>query len=196
MVNLPIVLASGKIYAYHSGSSVTLQTNFGLFVSYDWSYYVSISVPETYSGLLCGLGGNFNGNQSDDFKTPNGSVVQDAVAFAESWKDADCFSRGTVPGLLSTCGETELSQYRSQNCCGLISDPSGPFREGYDPANTQVHVENCVRDMCATQGNPQTLCEVLQSYAQQCQTRGITIYPWREIAGCGKLLMKSHIRFL
>ncbi|KAL8220175.1 UNVERIFIED_CONTAM: hypothetical protein K2H54_040035 [Gekko kuhli] len=194
LVNLPIVLPSGKVYAYFSGSSAILQTDFGLFVSYDWSYYVSVSVPETYSGLLCGLGGNFNGNQSDDFRTPKGSVVQDAVAFADSWKDAGCSSQGPAAGLPSTCSETELAQYRSQNRCGLLSNVSGPFKECYDPAGSQAHVESCVRDMCVTHGNPQTLYDILRSYAQQCQIRGIAIYSWREIAGCGKLLLSNTMK--
>uniref|UniRef100_A0ACB8FSC6 Uncharacterized protein n=1 Tax=Sphaerodactylus townsendi TaxID=933632 RepID=A0ACB8FSC6_9SAUR len=101
LANLPIDLASGKIYAYFSSSSVFLQTDFGLLISYDWSYYISVTVPETYSGLLCGLGGNFNGNQSDDFRTPDGSVAQDAVAFANGWKDGSCASHGPPAGLLT-----------------------------------------------------------------------------------------------
>ncbi|XP_077196888.1 alpha-tectorin-like [Paroedura picta] len=185
LANLPIVLTSGKVYGYFSGSSVALRTDFGLFVFYDWSHYVSISVPETYSGLLCGLGGNFNGNRSDDFQTPDGSVVEDAVAFAESWRDASCPSEGTAPTVPSTCGKTEQAQYRSQNGCGLIGDVRGPFRECYTPASSQAHVESCVRDMCVSQGSPQMLCDILRSYAQQCQMRGIAVHPWREIAGCG-----------
>nr|XP_056702374.1 IgGFc-binding protein-like [Euleptes europaea] len=184
LVNLPIVLASGKVSAYFSGSSVFLQSDFGLLVSYDWSYYISVSVPETYSGLLCGLGGNFNGNQSDDFRTPDGSLVPDAVTFANSWKDARCPSHGTPAGPPSVCGETELARYRSQNHCGLIGDVRGPFKECHSPAGARVHVESCARDMCVTQGSHQTLCEVLRSYAQQCQSRGISIHPWREIAEC------------
>ncbi|XP_054854871.1 IgGFc-binding protein-like [Eublepharis macularius] len=195
LVNLPIVLAAGKVYAYFSGSSVVLQADFGLSVSYDWSYHVSISVPETYSGLLCGLGGNFNGNRNDDFRSPNGSVVRDAVAFAESWKDASCLSHSTAVGLLPTCNETELSRYRSRNYCGVISDVNGPFKECHNSAGTQFHVESCVKDMCISQGSHQMLCEVLQSYAQQCQIRGITIHPWREITGC-ELNCRNNSRYM
>uniref|UniRef100_A0ACB8FS17 Uncharacterized protein n=1 Tax=Sphaerodactylus townsendi TaxID=933632 RepID=A0ACB8FS17_9SAUR len=185
LVNLPILLASGKVLAYFSGCSVILQTDFGLSVSYDPSYYVSISVPETYSGLLCGLGGNFNWNRKDDFRTPDGTVVQDAVAFGDSWKDVTCLSQGTTTRLLSPCSETELARYRSQSYCGVIGDTHGPFRECHNPMNPQVHMENCVKDLCATQGNRKMLCKALQSYTWQCQVRGVIIQPWREMTGCG-----------
>ncbi|XP_077196889.1 IgGFc-binding protein-like [Paroedura picta] len=184
LVNLPILLAAGKVFAYFSGSSVTLRTDFGLSVSYDSSYHVSLSIPGFYSGLLCGLGGNFNGNQSDDFRTPDGSVVQEAAAFGDSWKDATCLPHSAAPGPPPACSETELAQYRTPDYCGLLSDTSGPFKECHSTADPQGHVENCVRDVCAASGHRETLCKALQSYAWQCQLRGIAIQPWREMTGC------------
>ncbi|CAM5134155.1 unnamed protein product, partial [Natator depressus] len=184
LVNLPLVLASGKLYAYYSGSSAVLQTDFGLSVSYDWSHSVSVSVSEIYFGSLCGLGGDFNGNQSDDFRTPNGSVVHDAVTFGNSWKDADSPFHCTAIGLPAPCNEAELAQYRSQSYCRVIADTAGPFKECNQLVDAQIHLENCVRDVCVTRGSRETLCEVLRSYAQQCQSRGIAIEPWRQRAGC------------
>ncbi|XP_053867174.1 IgGFc-binding protein-like [Malaclemys terrapin pileata] len=184
LVNLPMVLASGKLYAYFSGSSAVLQTDFGLSVSYDWSHSVSVSVSEIYFGSLCGLGGDFNGNQSDDFRTPNGSVVPDAVPFGNSWKDADSPFHCTAVGLPAQCNEVELAQYRSQRYCGVIADTAGPFKECNQPVAAQIHLESCVRDVCVTRGSRETLCQVLRSYAQRCQSRGIAIEPWRQWAGC------------
>uniref|UniRef100_A0A452GM97 Uncharacterized protein n=1 Tax=Gopherus agassizii TaxID=38772 RepID=A0A452GM97_9SAUR len=184
LANLPLVLASGKLYAYFSGSSAVVQTDFGLSVSYDWSHSVSVSVSEIYSGSLCGLGGDFNGNRSDDFRTPNGSVVHDAVTFGNSWKDADSPFHCTAVGLPAQCNEMELAQYRSQSYCGVITDTAGPFKECNQPADAQVHFESCVRDVCVTRGSRETLCQVFRSYAQRCQSRGIAIEPWRQRAGC------------
>ncbi|XP_067399060.1 IgGFc-binding protein-like [Emydura macquarii macquarii] len=184
LVNLPLVLASGKLYAYFSGSSAVVQTDFGLSVSYDWSHSVSVSVSEIYFGSLCGLAGDFNGNRSDDFRTPNGSVVADAVTFGNSWKDADSSFHCTAVGLPAQCNKAELAQYRSQSYCGVIADTTGPFKECNKPAAAQVHVESCVRDLCATRGSHETLCQVLRSYAQHCQSRGIAIESWRQRAAC------------
>ncbi|XP_034974623.2 IgGFc-binding protein-like [Zootoca vivipara] len=184
LANLPLTLASGKINAYFRGSSVIIQTDFGLSISYDWSYYVSVSVPETYSKFLCGLGGDFNGNHHDDFRTPNGSLAQDALAFGDSWKDANSPFHCTVVGVPSSCSETEAAQFRSQGHCGMISDQDGPFKECHNLADPQMHMETCVKDLCATQGSHKTLCLALQSYAWQCQAHGITIQPWRKTVGC------------
>ncbi|XP_025024960.1 IgGFc-binding protein-like [Python bivittatus] len=179
LVNLPFVLPAEKLYAYYSGFSIHVQTDFGLSISYDWSYSVSVSVPKTYSGFLCGLSGDFNGNQSDDFRNPNGSLVPDPIAFSNSWKEASSPFHCTVTGLPPSCDE---SQYRSLHSCGIIRDPNGPFQLCSDPAVAQVHFENCVKDMCVTSGS--SLCKTLGTYAQQCQSHGIAIQPWREMTGC------------
>ncbi|KAH0631347.1 hypothetical protein JD844_005638 [Phrynosoma platyrhinos] len=146
-MNLPIMLASGKLYAYYTGSAVLIQTDFRLSISYDWAYYMSVSVPETYSGSLCGLGGDFNGIPYDDLRTPNGTLVQDAVDFGDSWKDASSSFHCTAVGHISTCSETELAQYRSHIYCGIIGDESGPFKDCIDPADSQIYMESCVRDI-------------------------------------------------
>ncbi|XP_067399047.1 IgGFc-binding protein-like [Emydura macquarii macquarii] len=193
LVNLPVVLASGKLYAYFSGSSAVVQTDFGLSVSYDWSHSVSVSVSEIYFGSLCGLAGDFNGNRSDDFRTPNGSVVADAVTFGNSWKDADSSFHCTAVGLPAQCNKAELAQYRSQSYCGVIANTTGPFKECNKPAAAQVHVESCVRDLCATRGSHETLCQVLRSYARHCQSRGIAIEPWRQRAACALIAFSGAL---
>ncbi|KAF7242289.1 IgGFc-binding protein [Varanus komodoensis] len=183
-MNLPFTLTLGKLHAYYTGSSIFIQTNFGLSISYDWSYYVSVSVPETYVGSLCGLGGDFNGNPHDEFRAPNGSLVQDAVLFGDSWKDPSSPFHCTVIGLPSTCSETQLAAFRSWSHCGIITDVNGPFKECHSLADPQIHMEHCVRDMCTTQGSRKSMCEALKSYAWQCQVRGITIQPWRDASQC------------
>ncbi|KAJ6663729.1 hypothetical protein lerEdw1_009808 [Lerista edwardsae] len=183
-LNLPLLLDSEKVYAYYRGSSAIVQTDFGLAVAYDWSDYVSVSVPEAYSGSLCGLGGDFNGNQYDDFRMPNGSLVHDTVTFSQSWKDPQSPFHCMAVEPVATCNKTQLAQYRSQISCGVISDVNGPLKDCDSPAAALVHSETCVRDMCRNQGNHKTLCEALRSYAQCCQARGINIRPWRAIVGC------------
>ncbi|KAL7981164.1 hypothetical protein Chor_005398, partial [Crotalus horridus] len=179
LLNLPFILSAEKLYAYYSGFSIHVQTDFGLSVSYDWSYSVSMSVPKNYSGLLCGLSGNFNGNQKDDFQSPNGRLVSSPIALSNSWKEPTSSFHCTVTGLPPSCDE---SQYWPLHSCGIIRDPSGPFQLCRDPATAQIHFDNCVKDMCATSGS--SLCKTLGAYTQQCQSRGIAIQPWREMTGC------------
>ncbi|XP_074073374.1 alpha-tectorin-like [Macrotis lagotis] len=182
--NLPLTLAGGRIHVYFSGSGSVLQTDIGLLVTFDWRHYVSIMVPETYAGFLCGLGGNFNGNPKDDFQGPNGSLLPDAQAFIESWKDSGSPAHCSAMGPAPQCTKEREARYRSRDFCGLLGDQDGPFRACDKVADAQVHVENCVHDLCASGVILRPLCEVLRSYAQQCQRHGLTIQAWRHWVGC------------
>lgn len=42
-----------------------------------------------YHGKLCGLLGNYDGDKTNDFMKPDGSIVQDVTEFGESWKSLD-----------------------------------------------------------------------------------------------------------
>lgn len=194
--NLPLQLEAGKVYAYSRGSSAIVQTDFGLAVAYDWLDYVSVSVPETYSGSLCGLGGDFNGNQHDDFRAPNGSLVHDKHIFGQSWEDPQSPFHCAAVKSVATCSETELAQYKSPDFCGVISDANGPLTACDSPTAALVHMEACVRDLCRNQGSRKTLCEVLRSYAQRCQARGIDIQPWRAIMGCGRQFSVDNLSLI
>lgn len=186
LAHLPLHLAGGLVHVYFSGSGAVLQTSTGLLVSYDWRHHVSVMVPETYAGALCGLGGDFNGDPRDDFRAPNGSLLHDAEAFAFSWKDpaspAGCWVTGPAP----LCPHDTGGRYQSLAFCGLLAARDGPFQACDEPAEAQVHMENCVHDLCATGGSRQILCEVLGSYAQQCQRHGLPVQPWRHLVDCGE----------
>ncbi|XP_069497528.1 IgGFc-binding protein-like [Ambystoma mexicanum] len=181
---LPISLQSGKLHVYYSGSSAVVKADFGLIVSFDWSYHVSVQVPAAYSGSLDGLCGNFNGNKSDDLRIPDGSLVSNAVTFGNSWRednddsDFHCVDTDNPP----VCGESVVAQYSTQNQCGIMKDPAGPFRDCTN-TDTESYFKDCVFDMCATDSDRHTLCKSLENYAHQCQKRGISIRPWRNHTG-------------
>ncbi|XP_069497601.1 IgGFc-binding protein-like [Ambystoma mexicanum] len=182
---LPLSLQSGKIQVYFSGSSAVVQTDFGLVVSFDWSHHVSVQVPAAYSGSVSGLCGNFNGNKSDDLRIPDGSLVSSAVTFGNSWREDDddsdfhCIDTDNPP----VCGEDMVAQYSNQSHCGIMKDPAGPFRNGIN-ADTDVFFKNCVYDMCGTDGDHATLCEIVKGYAHHCQKQGVAIQEWRSLLGC------------
>lgn len=45
-----------------------------------------ITLPNKYKGLVRGLCGNFDGNKSNDFILPNGTITQNLVTFGNSWE--------------------------------------------------------------------------------------------------------------
>ncbi|KAM4600962.1 IgGFc-binding protein-like [Polymixia lowei] len=84
--NLPLTLGNGSLNVYPSGSSVVLDTTFGLILQYDWHQNLQVEVgPELY-GSLCGLCGNANHNTTDDFIAPNGIEQPQAVDFFVHWR--------------------------------------------------------------------------------------------------------------
>ncbi|XP_038623545.1 IgGFc-binding protein-like [Tachyglossus aculeatus] len=184
--NLPVVLAGGRVLVYYSGSAAVVRTDAGLSVSFDWSHHVSVTVPETYAGALCGLGGDFNGDPRDDFRAPDGSLLADAAAFAASWREPDAPGAApcVAPRPAPRCGREAQARYRAGGACGLIAAQDGPFRACHRPDEARLHLENCVHDLCATGGARDTLCALLGSHARQCQSHGLPILPWRGQAGC------------
>ena len=52
-----------------------LKTNFSLEVHWDGDNTVDVLIDESFKNRTCGLCGNFNGDDSDDFKNPNGTLV-------------------------------------------------------------------------------------------------------------------------
>ncbi|XP_072326165.1 alpha-tectorin-like [Scyliorhinus torazame] len=185
--NLPVSLESGKIILSQSGSAALLQTDFGLRVSYDWNHYAVVSVPGIYSGSLCGLCGNFNGDGVDDFLSPNGTTLSTASAFGNSWKTATSgASCRDDPGLPSPlCTEADRRVYTSESSCGVLTNTRGPFRQCHSVLSPTTYSENCIFDLCALAGMHETLCQAIESYVAECQRRGVSIEDWRNATGCG-----------
>uniref|UniRef100_UPI00398F3F9F alpha-tectorin-like n=1 Tax=Pristiophorus japonicus TaxID=55135 RepID=UPI00398F3F9F len=186
-VNLPVILESGKVRVTHTGSSAVLRTDFGLSVSYDWNHYAAVTVPGTYSGSLCGLCGDYNGDASDDFASPNGTALTGSSAFGNSWKSptsgAGCADDSGPPGPL--CTEEARRVYASGSHCGILNDPTGPFRQCHPELSPAIYSDNCAFDLCTLAGDHTTLCQAIGSYASECQRRGITIGDWRNATRCG-----------
>lgn len=47
---------------------------------------ISIEADEQLIGKTCGMCGNFDGKDSNDFQTADGSQTTNIAAFANSWK--------------------------------------------------------------------------------------------------------------
>nr|XP_051692058.1 IgGFc-binding protein [Oryctolagus cuniculus] len=115
---------------------------------------------------------------------PNGSLLHDPEAFALSWMDPASPAGCSITGPAPLCPHDREGRYQSLAFCGLLGARDGPFQACDEPAEARVHVENCVHDLCATGGSRQVLCEVLGSYAQQCQRHGLPVQPWRHLVDC------------
>ncbi|XP_019119324.2 alpha-tectorin [Larimichthys crocea] len=184
----PIYLNNGTVQVYESGFSVIISTDFGLEVSYNKYYRLRISVPYTYQNATCGLCGNFNNIPGDDFRTPQGEVVDSDVDFANSWKASGDDEPGCEPvcaGLdCAACTRDQTALYSDNAYCGILLSESGPFAACHQRLPPEAFVQSCVFDLCVAGGYQPILCQALTTYASQCQQIGIQVPSWRRQGFC------------
>ncbi|KAK0155591.1 IgGFc-binding protein [Merluccius polli] len=143
--NLPLSLADGKMWAHQSGSSIVIKTDFGLQLTYDTQAGVVLQLPSTYSGVLHGLCGNFNGDPSDDFTLAGQTGDSSVGSFIEAWtiKEVPC-----EPGCKgSTCNEPDGGTTPKSKQCNIIKFPEGPFAGCHKAVPPLPYVQACVRQV-------------------------------------------------
>ncbi|KAM4568117.1 IgGFc-binding protein [Fundulus diaphanus] len=185
LLNLPLSLDEGLLTVTQEGRNIVIRTAFGLKVLYDTVYYVEVIVPSTYQGRMCGLCGNYNNKRDDDFGLPDGRKTNNIDDFGEAWVvDLPGHVCGGCGGQCPACEPAKAALYGKPDSCGIIAVPNGPFRACHSKIDPAAYVSNCVFDVCATDGNKDTLCDSIQAYALACQGVGVEIQPWRSNLFC------------
>uniref|UniRef100_A0ACB8FRZ7 Uncharacterized protein n=2 Tax=Sphaerodactylus townsendi TaxID=933632 RepID=A0ACB8FRZ7_9SAUR len=183
---LPMNKDGGKLWITQEGSNIVIQSSFGFTVLYDTLSYVRVSVPSTYQGQMCGLAGNFNGDQSDDFMLPDGRIAESMVEFGVSWKvpldgvrcSDDCGEK------CPTCDAVKTAPYKSGGSCGIILSKSGPFRDCHPVESPTRYFQHCLHDLCVANGNRESLCRSIRAYVTACQAAGAKVDSWRTDTFC------------
>nr|XP_060640369.1 IgGFc-binding protein-like [Anolis sagrei ordinatus] len=187
--SLPIILSGGQLRAYQHGTKVQMETGFGLIVSYDLVYHVTVTVPSTYQGQMEGLCGNYNGQKDDEFLLPGGSKASNAAAFGAAWKvlvpgATGACSDGCSGSDCPTCEERKMDIFKQHNYCGILTASDGPFRACHSKVDPSVYFNDCIYDLCVGNGDSPVLCQSIQSYASACQEAKVPIQPWRSPEFC------------
>uniref|UniRef100_G1KJ50 VWFD domain-containing protein n=1 Tax=Anolis carolinensis TaxID=28377 RepID=G1KJ50_ANOCA len=158
------------------GNFYVADTTEGVVIVWNMKNSVSIKITPAYRGQVCGLCGNFDGNDANDFTTRSQSVVTDVVEFGNSWKVSP-----TCPGTPQTKDPCTANPYRmswSQKQCSIINSQT------FAPCHSQVeptkYYDACVSDACAcdTGGDCECFCTAVAAYAQACSEAGACI-SWR-----------------
>nr|XP_032628551.1 IgGFc-binding protein-like [Chelonoidis abingdonii] len=185
--HLPVSLNNGALRLYQSGTSLILRTDFNIRVYYDRNNHLRVTVPNDFSDSLCGLWGNYNGDPSDDFRTPDGDLAPSVAALGKSWtvEDEDQFYWHDCIGSCRSCDPSITKKYKKEALCSLITKVSdGPFSQCHSKVDPTVYFDNCVYDLCHNEGNRKAQCEALKAYADTCQLEGVRIGEWRQLARC------------
>ncbi|XP_011369989.1 zonadhesin [Pteropus vampyrus] len=179
-VTLPAIPSKG-IFLTPSGRFVELQTAFGLRVRWDGDQQLFMSVPRTYSGKLCGLCGNYDGDSSNDNQKPDGRPAGDAEELGNSWqtvedKDEECRKNPVNPPSCSSALQNTLS---GPEFCGRFIVSHGAFEACLPHLMASLFFDNCMNDMCNFQGLQQMLCAHMAALTETCQDAGYMVKPWR-----------------
>lgn len=190
--SLPVSLNNGKVRLINSGLTVVMETDFGLRVQYNWGQYLVVSVPRRFMGRMCGLCGNFNGNDKDDFISPEGTLVGSVTDLGRSWRvlgiDADthCQDGNSAQHAMCESATRPVDTKGESFCENLTKTFIGPLRECAALIVPQVYQENCLHDVCMGKSMKKFLCDTLQVYNDACQQAGFKVLDWRAFAGCRK----------
>ncbi|XP_023784693.1 LOW QUALITY PROTEIN: mucin-5AC [Cyanistes caeruleus] len=179
---LPFSAANVTIFR-PSSFFIILQTTFGLQLQVQLvpSMQVYIDLDPSHKGQTCGLCGNFNDVQTDDFKTTSGVIEGTSAAFGNTWKTrADC------PNAKNTfedpCTVSIQNDQYAQHWCGLLSDTTGPFAECHSTVNPEVYQKTCMFDTCNCEKSEDCMCAALSSYVRACAAKGVLLTGWRSKA--------------
>ena len=158
--------------------------NFGL-------YYLSVNVPDSYYGKMCGLAGTYDGNRSNDYRLLNGTVVNEPNHdFELAWR-VDLPNHGCVhmlPQPPPPCQGAALQE--AEAFCNVLQLPTGPFSACHGIISPEIPFKECVLDHCACDGDV-CACSVVLNYAERCRAQGIGVGPIPN--ACSKLCKIPHV---
>ncbi|XP_064423157.1 mucin-5AC-like [Latimeria chalumnae] len=182
---LPLSSANVKIFK-PSTFFIILQTSFGLQLQVQLvpTMQLYIQLPTTYKTQTCGLCGNYNNMQTDDFMAISGVVEGTASAFANTWKtQGSC--KDAKDSFEDPCTLSVQNENYAEHWCSLLTDPTGPFAPCHSSVNPAPFKKNCVYDSCNCENTEDCMCTALSSYVRTCAIKGVMITGWRSSA-CNK----------
>ncbi|NXR81113.1 MUC5A protein, partial [Pycnonotus jocosus] len=157
-----------------------VHTSFGVQVEMQFTplMQVFVRLDASFKNQTCGLCGNFNNIQTDDFMVISGIIEGTASAFANTWK-----TQASCPNIQQSfenpCALSIDNEKYAQHWCGLLTDSTGPFAACHYAVNPAVYHTNCMFDTCNCENSEDCLCAALSAYVRACAAKGIQLQGWR-----------------
>lgn len=134
------------------------------------------------AGRTCGLCGDNNGWSGDDFRSRwYYTVESDVGRFVDSWR----LDRQGLCELETTRAEVTVSE-EARSVCNALFDSEYIKRCEAEVAGAE-YLEACTQDYTTSgymRDEFRIECSILQSYAEQCESKGIDMGLWRTATGC------------
>ncbi|XP_073328335.1 von Willebrand factor [Pagrus major] len=171
----------GRLHIQRSVQS-SVRVKFGDDLRLDWDGRgrVLLKLGPHWAGRTCGLCGNYNGNQGDDFLSGSGLVEAGPEAFGQSWRiNGDCLS--THKHDIDPCAiNPKRVRFAEEACSVMMSDMFSPCHFMVNPGPFQRF---CRYDVCACVDGEECLCSALAAYSAACAARGVLLN-WRSPSLC------------
>ncbi|MBN3302151.1 MUC5A protein, partial [Amia calva] len=158
---------------------------------------VYITASSSNKGMTCGLCGNFNNIQADDFMAMSGVVEGTAAAFVNTWK-----TRASCPDVTDSyenpCSLSVENEKYAKYWCSMLSDPNGVFTPCHSVINPDTYKANCLYDSCNCEKSEDCMCAAVSSYVHACAAKGVTLDSWRSsicsrcLQACPKTLVYGY----
>ncbi|XP_054828890.1 mucin-5B-like isoform X1 [Eublepharis macularius] len=176
---LPISAANVTIFR-PSSSFILMETNFGLQLEIQLIPIMQLSVhlDPSFKGKTCGLCGNFDSRQIDDFRAISGVVEGTAPAFANTWK-TQAICPNIKQNFEDPCSLSIENEKYAHHWCGLLTDSEGPFGKCHSSLNPATYHENCMFDTCNCERSEDCMCAALSAYVRACAAKGVELPGWR-----------------
>ncbi|XP_066559033.1 mucin-2 [Amia ocellicauda] len=177
-VSLPY--SAGTLHIFRPSSfHVILQTSVGLQLQVQvvpiMQLYVSLE--QSYKSSTCGLCGDFNDNQSDDFKTLHGVVEGTAAPFANSWK-AQSSCADTADRLDDPCALSVEKEKFADYWCAKLTSKDGEFAKCHQVVDPNDYFKKCKYSGCNSERSEDSLCAAFSAYVRACSIKGVTLQKW------------------
>ena len=149
-------------------------------------WYLSVCAPISYSGKLCGLLGDCNGDRKDDFKLMNGTVTTDLLIFETEYRADDITKVCTVDAPQEATCNDPTKRTAAEAFCAPLLDRRGPYAACHETVDPQQSYDNCVLDHCLCDDDQvECGCTVILEYGTSCREMGIN--PGLPPAACCEL---------
>ncbi|XP_033061537.1 mucin-5AC [Trachypithecus francoisi] len=176
---LPISAANVTIFR-PSTFFIIAQTSLGLQLDLQLvpTMQLFVRLAPKLRGQTCGLCGNFNSIQADDFRTLSGVVEATAAAFFNTFK-----TQAACPNIRNSfedpCSLSVENEKYAQHWCSQLTNANGPFSRCHAAVKPDTYYSNCMFDTCNCERSEDCLCAVLSSYVHACAAKGVQLSGWR-----------------
>ncbi|XP_073940124.1 otogelin-like protein isoform X9 [Castor canadensis] len=170
----------GQVFIEKLADYILVKTPFGFSMAWDGISGIYLKLSEEHKGKPCGLCGNYNDIQSDDFIIQEEDYTEDIAMFANNWlvqtpDDAKCVP--TPSDFPNPCS-SGMPAFEAIffKCQILLQFPFLSCHEYIDP---YLYIASCVNDLCKMDDDG-TYCRAATEYARACSHAGFPIQDWRD----------------